>query len=211
MKKVSAAADVFDRRALIYQEKYMDVSHYGDGLEKLCQQLKPNASILDVACGPGNIARYVLARRPDFQWHGIDLAPAMVQLAAANNPGALFTVADIRSIAGMGVTFDAIICGFALPYLNQQETADFIVTAYHHLHTGGYLYLSTMEGNYEESALQTSSSGDTLMIYYHHGNDILPLLQQQGFSIGYQHRWINGNQPELIIIAHKPDGEQKSY
>ncbi|MFB6456619.1 class I SAM-dependent methyltransferase [Chitinophaga sp. Hz27] len=204
MKKVSAAAEVFDRRALTYQEKYMDVSHYGDGLDKLCQLLKPTASILDVACGPGNIARYMLARRPDLQWQGTDLAPAMVQLAAANNPTAKFTVADIRNVAAMNTTVDAIICGFALPYLDQDAVAAFIHAAFHRLQPGGYLYISTMEGEYQQSALQTSSAGDTLMIYYHHKNDILPLLQQQGFSLYYEQHMLNGSTPELILIAVKP-------
>lgn len=55
-----------------------------------------SAAIVEVACGPGNITKYLLNKRPGFKIGGIDLAPNMVELAKVNNPTASFQVMDSR-------------------------------------------------------------------------------------------------------------------
>lgn len=164
---MQTAKDIFNTYALEYQDKYMDVGLYGDSFDYFCDQLKIGADILDVACGPGNISRYLLNRRPDFRLLGIDLAPKMIELAQNNNPEAVFKVMDGRNIGQLEQKFDAILCGFCLPYLSGAESLKLIQDASNLLNEGGVFYISTMEGDYSTSGLQKNSKGDMLYQYFY--------------------------------------------
>lgn len=179
------AVSVFDKNAQHYQDKYMDLDLYNDSYDFFCTQLsRQGASVLDMACGPGNISRYLLRRRPDFNILGIDLAPAMLVLAQQNCPTARFRIMDCREISRLDTTFDGIICGFGLPYLSQADATKLIGDACGLLHPGGILYLSTMEDDYTQSGPQTSAAtGDTLFMYFHEKAYLLQALETQGFTV----------------------------
>src|SRR5574338_140045 len=117
MDRNQQAIDVFNRRAGEYMEKFMDQQAYHVALDFFCGAVeKQHARVLDIACGPGNITRYVLQQRPDFRVTGIDLAPNMIALARTHNPQAEFRIMDVRKLNQLQERYDAMICGFCLPY-----------------------------------------------------------------------------------------------
>ena len=137
---------VFNDLAEVYQERFMDQSAYHDGFDLFCAQLPQVAPrLLDVACGPGNISKYLLEKCPDAQLLGIDLAPNMLQLAAQNNPQARFQELDAREIHSLQGPFEGIVCGFCLPYLSREATEKLISDTAGLLVPGGVAYFSTME------------------------------------------------------------------
>lgn len=162
-------AEAFDKSAKIYQDKFMDVSLYAEPLKLFCDNITPaNASILDIACGPGNITRYLLDTRADYDVLGIDLSPNMLILASTNNPGAKFQLMDCREIDKIEQKFDGITCGFCLPYLTPEEAVELIANAAGLLKPGGVFYLSTMvEDDHNKSRYQISSTGDRVYVNYH--------------------------------------------
>ena len=127
MDAKSNTLQVWNNLPNAYQDKFMDLDLYDDTYNALIRLIeKRNPSIFEIGCGPGNITRYLLKRRPDFQITGIDLAPNMVKLASENNPDAQFMVMDCREIGSLTDRYDAIVCGFCLPYLTKEETAKLI-------------------------------------------------------------------------------------
>ena len=168
MDKYEFTVDTFNKLAGKYQEKYMDFEFYLDTYDAFCDLISnDNAAIFEIACGPGNITKYLLKKRPDFKIEGIDLAPNMVELARANNPTASFHVLDSRDISSIDRKFDAVMCGFCTPYLSKEDVAKLIADIRALLKTDSILYLSTMEDDYEKSDFQTSGDGDRVFIHYH--------------------------------------------
>ncbi|PZO23708.1 MAG: class I SAM-dependent methyltransferase [Flavobacteriaceae bacterium] len=162
----------------------MDVGLYADSLNLFCDNItKPNASILEIACGPGNVTKYLLGKRPDFKILGTDLAPKMIELAKANNPSATFRLMDCRDLDKVSKTYDGIVCAFCLPYLSKEETQKLIADAYHKLEQDGLLFISTMEDNYETSGWEKGSSGDAIYMHYYPADFLLTALQTNGFTI----------------------------
>lgn len=103
----------WNKIADLYQEKFMDLDLYNDSYDLFCKQIKVHqAHILEIGCGPGNITKYLLEKRPDFQLLGTDIAPNMIVLAKKNNPTAEFQVMDARHIHQLSQKYDGIICGF---------------------------------------------------------------------------------------------------
>lgn len=211
MDKTKAAAAIFDQYAHQYQAKYMAVDRYHDSLDLFCKKINTaGARILDVACGPGNITKYLLDQRPDFDLLGIDLSPNMLELAQQNNPSASFHLLDVRAINTLEGPFDGILCGFGLPYLSKEEAIQFIHKAGELLSSGGLLYLSTMEGDYSLSGGQIPSSGGEteLYTYYHEAEYLLEALEAARFHSFTQEyiAILDGKLPGIsdwVMVAHK--------
>ena len=184
MSQQITAIEVFDKCAALYAERFMEFELYNDTFNAFSNNITTkNARILDVACGPGNITRYLLRQRPDFEVLGIDLAPNMVALAGAHNPTAEFQIMDARHIGTLKQQFDGVMCGFCLPYLSKEETTQFIADAAQLLQPGGILYLSTMEGDYWASGFKKASTGDEVYMYYHNADELVPVLALHGFTV----------------------------
>lgn len=180
-----AAVNIFDRHAEEYQTKYMDLAKYHDGLDLFCSLVPTAPHLLDIACGPGNITRYVLDQHPRAKMLGIDLAPKMLYLARVNNPTATFQLLDCRSIGELPEKYDGIICGFCLPYLSKEESVQLISDAAELLNAGGVFYLSTMEGDDTQSGWVGPSSGgkEKLYMHYHQEDYLTVALLDNGFII----------------------------
>jgi cyclopropane fatty-acyl-phospholipid synthase-like methyltransferase len=209
MDKSKLAVEVFDKRAYQYQDKFMDVSLYQDSLDLFCDSIKKiNAAILELACGPGNITQYLLKKRPDFKILATDLAENMLRLAEINNPEVEFKLMDCREIGKLNKKYDAIMAGFALPYLAKEEAETLIKDASKILNANGILFLSTMEDDYSRSGFQTSSSGDRLFIHYHQADYLKQALQDNNLKIIELQRQEfptgeSSSTTDLIMIAAK--------
>ena len=211
MDKTKLARELFDAFAQVYQDKFMDMDLHHDSFDLFCEALpQKGARIFEIACGPGNITRYLLKQRPDFSILGIDLAPKMVALAKQNNPTAAFQVMDCRAIHQIKEAFDAVMCGFALPYISKQECLQLIADVGQLLEPKGVFYLSTMEDDYSKSGLKGPSSGgeQRVYMYYHQAEYLIEALGNNGFTILHT---LRKNYPEadgsttidLVLIAQK--------
>ena len=168
MDRYTETFKTWDKVASLYQDKFMELDVYNETYDFICNSItKDKPKILEIGCGPGNITKYILSRRPDFDLFGIDIAPNMIELAKINNPTASFAVMDCREIDSIKTKFDAIVCGFCLPYLSQNDSQKLITDCYNLLNENGLIYLSFVEGDTKKSDFQISSSGDRTYFYFH--------------------------------------------
>jgi 2-polyprenyl-3-methyl-5-hydroxy-6-metoxy-1,4-benzoquinol methylase len=206
MDQTKIAVGIFDKLATVYQDKFMDVSLYHNSLDVFCINIpKQNASIIELACGPGNLTKYLLEKRPDFKILGSDLASNMIELAKISNPTADFELMDCRAIASLSQKYEGILCGFGLPYLSKEEAIQFIKDASQKLNKNGILYISTMEDDNSKSGFKTGSTGDKMYQNFHQADYLTETLENSGFKIielqrkEYVHN--EQNTTDLIIIA----------
>jgi 2-polyprenyl-3-methyl-5-hydroxy-6-metoxy-1,4-benzoquinol methylase len=207
MDRYSEISETWNRLALLYERKFMHLSLYNETYDYICKSLPGGGSrILDIGCGPGNITGYLLSERPDFKITGIDIAQEMIKLARKNNPSAVFEVMDCRQVSNMEAGFDAVICGFCMPYLAAEDCLKLVEDCRNLLNKPGLLYLSFVEGDPEASGFRTGSDGSRLFIYYHTLAGIRDILSACSFQplktyrIGYKRE--NGEQEmHTVIIA----------
>jgi ubiquinone/menaquinone biosynthesis C-methylase UbiE len=207
MHKTNMAVAVFDKHALEYEQRFMDVSLYAEMLNTFCDSImKKEATILELACGPGNITRYLLDKLPELKITATDLSTNMLELAKKNTPEATFELMDCRDIDKLSKKFDGIVCGFCLPYLDKEEALKLIKDSASVLSENGVLYISTIEGDYSTSGLTTNSHGDSVYMYYHEEKYLKQAIEEHFEIIGSDHKSYIHNGAEikdLILVAIK--------
>ena len=213
--KTKIAVQLFDKFATQYAEKYMDIAKYEASLDFICNALSEGqTSILELACGPGNITHYLLQKRPDWHILATDLAPEMIKIGKKHNPAADFQLLDCRNILQLKQNYDAIICGFGFPYLSKKEAIQWIADAASLLNPAGYLYISTMEDDYELSGWEGPSTGeaDRIYMHYHQADYLTWAMEANQLTISHLERIEfkknNGSIGQDLIIIAKKEGKQ---
>ena len=201
----------FDDFASEYADRFMNIDSYRihfDKFSDLIDNKKPN--ILELACGPANVTRYLKQRFPDSMIVAIDLAPRMIEIAKQTVNGVDFRVMDVRDIKSLDLKFDSVMCSFCLPFLSKSDTDKLISDCSDKLIKNGILYLSTMEGDESKAGFEsTSFSGDSKVYFNYHMQQVLEKsLVNHGFSIDYNIRQdyyeSDGSiTMDLIMIAKK--------
>ena len=165
--------ETWNKIASLYEDKFMHLDLYNESYDAVCTNIeKENAAVLEIGCGPGNITKYLLSKRPDLSILGIDIAPNMIELARKNNPSARFKVMDSREISKLTTNYDAIVCGFCIPYLSPKDCEQLISDCANLLTENGLLYLSFVEGDLSNSGFQIGSSGDRIYFHFHELNHV---------------------------------------
>lgn len=182
MDRYKETFETWNTIASIYQDKFMELDLYNDTYDYICNCItKPKAKLLEIGCGPGNITKYLLAKKPDFDIFGIDIAPNMIELAKKNNPTANFAVMDSRQVNSLKTKYDGIIGGFCLPYLSDTESKELISSSYDLLNENGLIYLSFVEGDPNKSDFKVGSGG-RVFFHFHNSDDIKKQLIRTKFD-----------------------------
>ncbi len=182
--RYSETHTTWNKIAQLYEDMFMELSLYNDTYQEFCDLLKkPQGSILEIGCGPGNITRQILNIHPQLSILATDISENMVELAKKNNSSIHTKVLDCRKIGNLNQKFDGIICGFTVPYLAKQDLLKLISDCSSLLNKQGVFYLSYVEGDYNKSGFISGSSGDRTFFYYYDFQTLNVNLEQNGFSI----------------------------
>ncbi len=132
---VRSTARIYD---LIYEAAGKNYVAESEQVRQEILQRDPGArSLIDVACGTGGHLRHL---RQWFEVAGVDIDPAMLEVARAHLPGIELIEADMRAF-DVGRRFDAVICLFSsIGYMvSADELRCAVSTMARHLDAGGVL------------------------------------------------------------------------
>jgi trans-aconitate methyltransferase len=175
--------ETWNKLASLYEERFMHLTMYNETYDLFCKSIESeNPEILEIGCGPGNITRYLLDKRPDFKIHATDIAPNMIELAKKNNPEATFSIMDCRNIDQLDKKFDGIVCGFCIPFISTEETLKLINDCANKLKEKGIIYLSFVDSDQGETGFKSTSTGERTYFNYHPLTTILTNLRKNDFS-----------------------------
>jgi ubiquinone/menaquinone biosynthesis C-methylase UbiE len=201
------AVEVFNEMAEVYQQKYMNVDCYQESLEYFLNHLNPTDTILDLACGPGNILHYLSNRKNNLKLSGIDLSEQMIKLAKRNVPNAKFEISDCRDLNHMEGSYNAIVCSFLIPYLLEREIEKLFKAVWNLLVPNGIFYLGFIMEEHNSSEIVQSSKGHNIRMNYYSVDYVTRVLHDNKFIVGHSKSYtsnnINQKQSDYIMIASK--------
>jgi SAM-dependent methyltransferase len=96
--------------------------------------------VADVGCGPGHVTRFLAARHPDVL--GVDLSPAMIEIARERAPGLPFTVASMLSLPVADGAWAGAVAMYSIIHLSPSERAAAFRELARAVRTGGRLLVS---------------------------------------------------------------------
>ena len=168
-----------------YKKEISPLKLYDKSYDYFASCLPGKSKILELGCGPGNASKYIKNICPDIIITGIDLAPAMVELAVQELPEDDFFVDDIRNIGNYSDRYDAVIAAFCIPYLNKKELVEMIKNCQKIIKPDGFFYLSVVGGDYSQSGPVTESftDGKEVYIFFYPYDHIRALLKAHGFAV----------------------------
>ena len=129
MKSKDLYPAIFSRHAAAYDRRLDQIMARGEarGRQRVLDLVdaRPGMRVLDLACGPGNLAwRLAALVAPDGEVVGVDLAPGMIELARRRSVrNARFEVMDIEQLAFPNASFDAAVCGHGLQFAPHLDVA----------------------------------------------------------------------------------------
>lgn len=117
----------YDKYALKYHEKRMCEEEnlwnlYLDRpmIEKFLGEPLPDTQVLDYGCGSGLLTRWLKDKMLDVR--GVDFSRNLINIAKQENPDITFNLSDIISTPYATGTFDIIISGLVLHYVQDLDT-----------------------------------------------------------------------------------------
>jgi len=174
--------EAYDKNAQFYADKF---DNYGVRVEDIDQALKLNESgsnkVLELGCGNGRDAEYIISKVGIDNYTGIDASAGLIKLARRKIPKGEFHVKDMRSVSYETGTFGIIFCFASVLHLNREELADIIQKCHKWLKIGGILYISTKYGEYKEEKI--TNLGDEKYYYFYKPEDIEKLCPYKFFVV----------------------------
>ena len=196
--------------AAAYEAQFMNIHLYDDSYDYFLALIKSDRSkVLEIGCGPGNITRYLIKNRPDLVLTATDVSPKMIERARLNAPSALFQIIDGRDLSSLNEIYDAIICGFTLPYLSVSDRKKFFYDCSGLLPKKGILYFSFIDDKVEKSVLTQDDKGNTMRFYYHNHQEVCEDLQyvslvvKKKFTIPFKKK--DGSSEVHSVVVCKKD------
>lgn len=210
--------DAYNASAVSFDERIGGLTNYDEAYDALASLLGESPSVLDTACGPGNISAYIARKVPHASFVLMDLSEGMLKVARSHLPEAELIEHDICSF-DLGRKFDAVINGFGLPYLSPEDALRHFSTVYSHLKENGLYYLSFMNVNEERHPGMKSYTQDEhpsfnpsayITVTYHSQEVILRQLQETGFTLvkrwNLDYRESDGSiTTDVVMILRKAD------
>ena len=194
MDETQTTIHSYNQNAKAYADKFMCHEPYTKQAKAFAELLRSGDSVLDIGCGPGNVAKQLLATK-SLQITGVDLSEEMVKLASANVPSGRFCCQDIRQAEFVTGSFDAVVLSFSIVHLKDVEAEDLLRKAISWTQRNGYMFVSFMAGKVAGFEQTSFSRQPIFFNYFDHGK-IAQLLSEHGVDI------IHSEQQDY----HEPDG-----
>jgi SAM-dependent methyltransferase len=171
--------------------------------------------VADVGCGPGRISAHLAALGLDT--FGIDLSPAMIEIARRDHPSLRFEVGSMTDLSLADAALGGLLGWYSLIHLPDEVIPGVLARFHGALRPGGLVLLAFHVG--DESRLKTSGYGGhpmRLSVHRRPPERVAGWLTDAGFVVDTRVvREPEGVEtvPQAYLLARKParaDGQGKT-
>jgi SAM-dependent methyltransferase len=191
----------YDNNSQFYADKF---DSYGIRADDIDRALKLNESgcdrVLELGCGNGRDAQYIVSKVGKDNYVGIDASEGLVMLAKEKVSPVTFQVKDMREVSYETETFGVIFSFASMLHVNREELSDIVEKCHKWLKIGGILYISTKYGEYKELEIENLNDKK---YYYPYAPEDIQKIAGLGFKIIYNVIQDSDYGPELVIALKK--------
>jgi len=150
----------YNRIAEDWHKDHTKDSWWVEATDTFIASLKPDALILDVGCGSGVKAKYLIEH--GLEVVGIDLSERMIEIAKREVPDGEFRVMDMCDVSELSHDFDGIFVQAALLHIPKAKAQSVLSGLVATMKPGGYFYVGVKEkwpGKKDEEILHENDYG----------------------------------------------------
>lgn len=151
-------------------------------LDAFAADLRGAGPVLEVGCGPGQVARYLHDRGVDAQ--GLDLAPAMVAESRRRNPGMTFVEGDLRALPFADGALAGVVAFYALIHVERDGLVAALVEIARTLRPGGQLFVAFHVGDEVRRVEELWGQATALDFVFFGLGEVRAALEAAGFEVG---------------------------
>lgn len=210
MEWLSDTRESYDAVAASYADETRDLLdrllHVRAGVVLFAELVRAigGGPVADVGCGPGHTT--ALLRELGADAFGIDLSPAMIEIARREHPGARFEVGSMTDLELADGSLAGVLAWWSLIHIPDEAMPGVLGQFHRVLRPGGVLAVGFHVG--DESRTKTSGDGDRpVQAYVRHRRPsrVADRLRDAGFTVEAQHL-LNPDAPRpgAILFARRP-------
>ncbi|HEX4444612.1 MAG TPA: class I SAM-dependent methyltransferase [Galbitalea sp.] len=143
--------------------------------------IKRGGRVLDAGCGPGRVADYLAHRGIDVR--GVDLSPAMVEVARAAYPALHFEVGSIEALPCPDGELAGVIAWYSTIHTPVEQLPEIYDEFARVLSPGGLLLLGFHAGIGVHRISRSYGHDVDIEVQLFDGNELEGLLAEAGFTI----------------------------
>jgi SAM-dependent methyltransferase len=160
--------------------------------------------VADVGCGPGHVTAYLQESGADVL--GVDLSPAMIEVARRDHPGLPFAVGSMTELGLADASMAGLVAWYSLIHIPDASTGAVLAQFRRVLRPGGLLLLGFHSG--DGSRLKTEGYGGHPMNVWIHRRQpaqVAGWLADAGFAVEAQLTLSSAaGSPPGILFARRP-------
>lgn len=181
-----AVRHAYEKMADGYAERFgddlEDNLHDRTVVERALDMLPQSALVLDLGCGTGQIASFVMAR--GGRALGVDLTPAMLDVARRVEPGLALINANVLRLPVRDASADGAIAWFSLHNLPRSLLGAALAEVRRVLRPGGVFVMVSHGGDGEESVShEWDGTTEHVLVTYYSAEELRPELARHQFEV----------------------------
>ena len=199
--------DTYNKTAVDYFKDHKEDNWWKEGADKFIGFLKKGDIVLDVGCGTGIKAKYLIEKGLDVL--GVDFSDKCIEIAKRETPRGNFIVVDIMdNLKNINGTFDGLFAQASLLHISKKEIENVLKKLLTKLKDGGYFYIALKEkkiGRKDEEIVVDNDYGYEYERFFSYFtmDEIKNYLNKLGLKICYENYATSGKAPWIQVIAKK--------
>jgi SAM-dependent methyltransferase len=181
------------------------------GFAELVRRDHPDPQLLEIGSGPGNVAAYL--HQLGMSVRGIDLSPAMVELARREHPGISFEVGEMGALDVADASLAGVVAWYSVIHVPASQRPGVIGEFHRVLRPGGYALLAFQVGDDTLHLDEAFGHEVSLDVHRLQPDAVVALLDNAGFDLtarlvrAPEPSSAAAKTPQAFLIARKPSAK----
>jgi ubiquinone/menaquinone biosynthesis C-methylase UbiE len=175
----------YDTVARAYAERFSsELDHKPfdrEVLDAFAGRLTGMGTLVDIGCGPGQIAAFLASRGAEVQ--GVDLSPKMIEVARELHPEIEFRTADMRALPFDDESLAGLSAMYCIIHIPRDEVTTVLGELRRVLYPGGLLLMSFHVGSRVEHASEFLDESVSIDFVFFERDEMEGYLRRAGFEI----------------------------
>ena len=150
--------ETYNRIAEDWHRDHLHDDWWIQDIDTFIKNLPPNARVLDVGCGSGVKAKYLISH--GLKVTGIDISENLLEIAKREAPEGEYKLLSMINLDTMPETFDGVFAQASLLHVSKGEAAEMVKKMARRLVPGGLLYIAVKEVREGETEEEIAKEND---------------------------------------------------